>query len=152
MIKKVLIGISAGFICGFFSTGGGMILVPSFVYILNKEPEKSRATSVFCILPMVLTSSFFYYKNNYIDWKTGILCAIGGIFNIDFLSVCFFIPHLKIINNWIFTKNVTTFKVDNLVFSPMTFVNIFLTICNSNGNYIFRTFSRNRNNWNYYSH
>lgn len=80
MIKKILIGIFAGFISGFFSTGGGMILVPSFVYILNKEAEKSRATSVFCILPMVLTSSFFYYKNNYIDWKVGILCAIGGIF------------------------------------------------------------------------
>ncbi len=79
MIKKILIGIFAGFICGFFSTGGGMILVPSFIYVLNKEPEKSRATSVFCILPMVLTSSFFYYKNNYIDWKIGILCAIGGI-------------------------------------------------------------------------
>ncbi len=80
MIKKILIGIFAGFISGFFSTGGGMILVPSFIYILKKDVETSRATSVFCILPMVITSSFFYYKNNYIDWKVGLLCAIGGIF------------------------------------------------------------------------
>lgn len=28
---------------------------------------------------MVIASSFFYLKNNYIDWKIGILCAIGGI-------------------------------------------------------------------------
>lgn len=79
MIKKVIIGLLAGFICGFFSTGGGMILVPSFMYVLKKEADISRATSVFCILPMVITSSFFYYKNNYIDWKIGLLCAIGGI-------------------------------------------------------------------------
>lgn len=39
----------------------------------------ARATSIFAILPMVLASSIFYFKGNYIDWKIGILCAIGGI-------------------------------------------------------------------------
>ncbi len=39
----------------------------------------ARATSIFAILPMVLASSLFYFKGNYIDWKIGILCAIGGI-------------------------------------------------------------------------
>lgn len=42
------------------------------------EPQKARGTSVFCILPMVLTSSFFYYKGNFINWGTSILCGIGG--------------------------------------------------------------------------
>lgn len=63
---------------GFFSTGGGLILVPAFIYLLNLEPQKSRGTSIFCILPMVLTSSFFYYKGNFINWETAFLCAIGG--------------------------------------------------------------------------
>ncbi|MBR3162514.1 MAG: sulfite exporter TauE/SafE family protein [Clostridia bacterium] len=79
MYKKIAIGLFAGLICGFFSTGGGMILVPGFVYILKIQPTESRATSVCCILPMVIVSSFFYYKNSYIDWKTSILCATGGI-------------------------------------------------------------------------
>ena len=78
MFKKVLIGICAGIICGLFSTGGGMILVPAFVYLLNVEETRARGTSVFCILPMVITSSSFYYKDNFIDWKIAILCAIGG--------------------------------------------------------------------------
>ena len=78
MIKKVLIGILAGIVSGLFSTGGGMILVPAFIHLLEVEDTKARGTSVFCILPMVLTSSFFYYKGNYIDWKISILCAIGG--------------------------------------------------------------------------
>ena len=55
-----------------------MILVPAFVYILHLESTKARGTSLCCILPMVLTSSFFYYKGNYIDWKIAIFCAIGG--------------------------------------------------------------------------
>lgn len=55
-----------------------MILVPAFVYLLNIDSTKARGTSLCCILPMVLTSSFFYYKGNFIDWKIAILCAIGG--------------------------------------------------------------------------
>lgn len=78
MLKKVLIGICAGIISGLFSTGGGMILVPAFVYLLNVEETRARGTSVFCILPMVITSGLFYYKDNFIDWKIAILCAIGG--------------------------------------------------------------------------
>lgn len=77
-IKKIIIGFLAGFISGLFSTGGGLILVPAFIYLLKEEPKKARGTSIFCILPMVITSSFFYYKGNYIEWKTAILCAIGG--------------------------------------------------------------------------
>lgn len=78
-MKKMIIGLLAGFVSGLFSSGGGMILVPAFVYILKIDENKARMNSVFCILPMVITSAFFFYKNNYIDWKIGILCAIGGM-------------------------------------------------------------------------
>ena len=78
MLKKASIGLLAGIVSGLFSTGGGMILVPAFIYLLKMEDTKSRGTSVFCILPMVITSSFFYYKGHYINWETSILCAIGG--------------------------------------------------------------------------
>lgn len=79
MMKKILIGLGAGVISGFFASGGGMILVPAYVYCLSLTEEKARATSVFSILPMVIVSGFFYYKDKYIDWKLGIFCAIGGI-------------------------------------------------------------------------
>ena len=68
IIKKVIIGILAGLVSGLFSTGGGMILVPAFIHLLELDDTKSRGTSVFCILPMVITSSFFYYKGNFIEW------------------------------------------------------------------------------------
>ena len=77
--KKILIGVSAGVISGLFTAGGGLILVPAFMYMLKMEPKEARATSIFCILPMVITTAFFYSKNNLINWNTGILCAIGGI-------------------------------------------------------------------------
>ena len=79
MIKKIIIGFIAGVVSGLFATGGGMIVVPALVYMLGLEEGKARATSLFVILPMVITSGIFYYQNDYIDWKIGILCAIGGM-------------------------------------------------------------------------
>ena len=72
MMKKVLLGIISGLICGLFASGGGLILVPAYVYILHMDDVKARATSVFSILPMVTVSGL-------VDFKLGILCAIGGI-------------------------------------------------------------------------
>ena len=78
MLKKVMVGLLAGIISGLFSAGGGMIVVPALIHIFKIEDAKARATSVFAILPMVIASGIFYYKNNYINWNLGIKCAIGG--------------------------------------------------------------------------
>ena len=79
MIKKILVGIVAGFISGLFASGGGMIVVPAFVHLFKMDEAKARATCIFAILPMVITSGLFYYNNNFLDWSIGIKCAVGGI-------------------------------------------------------------------------
>ena len=79
IVKKIFVGLFAGIISGLFAAGGGMIVVPALIHIFHLEDKKARATSVFAILPMVITSGIFYYKNKYIDWKLGFYCAIGGI-------------------------------------------------------------------------
>ena len=79
MIKKIIIGIIAGFFSGLFASGGGLILLPACIYFLDLDEKEARATTIFAILPMVLTSTIFYYKNNYINWNIGIKTAIGGI-------------------------------------------------------------------------
>lgn len=77
--KILIIGFFSGIISGLFSTGGGLVLVPAFLYLLDLDSIKSRATSIFCILPMVIASSFFYAKSNYLNWDLGLHSAIGGI-------------------------------------------------------------------------
>jgi uncharacterized membrane protein YfcA len=79
MFRKILVGLIAGTISGLFAAGGGMIVVPALIHLFKIEDSKARATSVFAILPMVVASGVFYYKNDYVDWNLGIKCAIGGI-------------------------------------------------------------------------
>ena len=59
MLKKIVIGFFTGLVCGFFGSGGGMILVPSFVHVMHLSEKEARATSVFAILPMVMVNMFF---------------------------------------------------------------------------------------------
>lgn len=54
-------------------------MVPAFVYLLNLEENEARATSIFCILPMVIVSGIFYNKANVMNLKLGTMCAIGGV-------------------------------------------------------------------------
>lgn len=79
MIKRVLVGLVAGIISGLFTAGGGLIIVPALLYTLKLQPQKARATSLFCILPMVLVTAIFYGQNDFIRWDIGMKCAIGGI-------------------------------------------------------------------------
>lgn len=78
-MKNKIIGVVAGLISGLFGAGGGMILVPAFSIINKMDEKRARATSIFCILPLVIVSCALYIKNDYVEWKIGIKCAIGGI-------------------------------------------------------------------------
>lgn len=77
-VKVIIVGLITGILCGLFASGGGLVLVPAFVYIFKLTEKEARAMSVFCILPMVLASLLFYKRAEYIDWKLGICCGIGG--------------------------------------------------------------------------
>lgn len=79
MSKKAIIGLLAGLICGFFGAGGGLILVPAYVYFFCLNEKEARATSTFSIIPMVLLSGLFYYESNFFNWILGLKVAIGGI-------------------------------------------------------------------------
>ena len=76
ILKKVVIGLFTGVVTGLFGSGGGMILVPAFNYILKLEEKEARATSIFCILPLVCVSSIFYLNASYIEWEISTLCAL----------------------------------------------------------------------------
>lgn len=79
MLKKIILAIIAGVISGLFGAGGGLILVPAFTHIFKLNEKDARGTTIFCILPMVLTAGVFYSTNSFIDWNVAIKSAIGGI-------------------------------------------------------------------------
>ena len=79
MIKKILTGITAGFLNGLLGSGGGTIVVPSLEFIHKIEEHKAHATAILIILPLSLISVFIYFRSGYIDLILASKVAIGSV-------------------------------------------------------------------------
>lgn len=79
----VLIGIAGGIVSGLFGVGGGIIMVPAFVFILGMSQHQAQGTSVALMLfPIGILAAYNYYKMGNVDIKAALVVAttfvIGG--------------------------------------------------------------------------
>ncbi|MBW3635872.1 MAG: sulfite exporter TauE/SafE family protein [Armatimonadetes bacterium] len=73
----------AGIAAGFFGIGGGLIIVPSLVYLLGFDQHKATGTSLAILLPPLgLGAVWEYHKKGNVDFQAaiviGILLALGA--------------------------------------------------------------------------
>ena len=78
-VKLIFIGIITGFINGIFGSGGGIIVVPALIFLLQVEEHKAHATAIAIILPLSIISTIIYFINGSIPFKLAIPVSIGGI-------------------------------------------------------------------------
>ena len=79
LLKIVLIGLGTGICNGLFGAGGGMVAVPSMVHILKLDEHEAHATAIAVIFPLVVISSYIYFKNGFLDLSKAISVAAGGV-------------------------------------------------------------------------
>jgi uncharacterized membrane protein YfcA len=77
--KLLLIGFFTGLINGLFGSGGGTVLVPCLVFLMDVEDHKAHATAIAIILPLSILSSIIYYRYNVVDISLTVKVAIGSI-------------------------------------------------------------------------
>jgi uncharacterized protein len=76
--QLLIIGFVAGVAGGVFGIGGGGIMVPAMVLLLNLDQKFSIGTSLAAqILPIGLLGVFVYYQHGKINIKYAIILAIG---------------------------------------------------------------------------
>jgi len=85
IIILILIGIAAGVLSGMFGVGGGIIIVPAFVFFLGMSQHEAQGTSLGLMLfPIGILAAYNYHKSGQMDLKAGLIVAsafvIGGYF------------------------------------------------------------------------
>lgn len=85
IIILILIGVAGGMLSGMFGVGGGVIIVPAFVFFLGMTQKEAQGTSLgLMLLPIGILAAHNYYKSGNIDIKAGLIVAlafvIGGFF------------------------------------------------------------------------
>jgi hypothetical protein len=64
-----LIGLFGGVTSGLFGVGGGIVMVPAMVFLMNTNIKTAIGTSLVVIIPTALTGAFKHHQLGNIDWR-----------------------------------------------------------------------------------
>ena len=77
----LLIGLSAGITAGFFGLGGGVILIPAFVFLLGLSQHEAQGTSLAVMIPPIgLLAALRYYSAGNVKMGIAVFACIGFFF------------------------------------------------------------------------
>jgi len=73
------IGLVGGLTSGLFGVGGGIIMVPALVMLMQADMKSAVATSLAVIVPTTLASSILNNSYGRIDWRLVAALAVPAI-------------------------------------------------------------------------
>lgn len=76
----VILGFAAGILSGLMGIGGGLIIVPTLVYVFKFTQVQAQGTTLALLLPPIgILAAMVYYKGGHVDIKAAAFICIGFI-------------------------------------------------------------------------
>jgi len=72
------IGVVSGVIAALCGVGGGVVMVPAFVFFLKLPQKTAVATSLAIIIPTALMATTQNARSGFVDWKVAAITAISA--------------------------------------------------------------------------
>lgn len=73
-----VLGIAVGALSGLFGIGGGVLILPSLVFLCGFSQKTATGTTLAMLLPPIGVLAFLeYYKNNYVNVPAAVILVIG---------------------------------------------------------------------------
>lgn len=66
-IWAALIGTLSGVCSGLFGVGGGIVMIPAMVILLQMDMKRAVGTSLLVIVPTAMVGSFKHFRNGNVD-------------------------------------------------------------------------------------
>ena len=78
ILACLAIGIVSGVVAALCGVGGGVVMVPAFVFFLKLPHKTAVATSLAIIIPTALMATTQNAKHGYVEWKVAAFTAISA--------------------------------------------------------------------------
>ena len=72
------IGIISGVVAALCGVGGGVVMVPAFVFLLAMPQKMAVATSLAIIIPTALMATTQNTRNDLVNWKVAAITAVSA--------------------------------------------------------------------------
>lgn len=87
LVKLIIIGLITGAFGGLLGLGGGLILIPSLVFIMGFNQHEAIGTSLAVMLPPIgLFAAYNFYKAGQVNLKFALILAITFMIGSYFTS------------------------------------------------------------------
>lgn len=73
------IGLVTGIVSSMFGVGGGIILVPMLIYLLNFDIHQAIGTSLLIIIPTALVGAYVHYRLGNVNLVVALIAIIGAV-------------------------------------------------------------------------
>jgi hypothetical protein len=78
ILACLAIGIVSGAVAALCGVGGGVVMVPAFVFFLKLPHKTAVATSLAIIIPTALMATTQNAKHGYVEWKVAAITAVSA--------------------------------------------------------------------------
>ena len=99
ILIPLLIGALGGLIAALCGVGGGIVMVPAFVYLLGMDQKHAVATSLAVIAPTALMAITKFTSQNWVQWKVFWPTAVGAV-----IAAYFAADYMKKLSNLQLTR------------------------------------------------
>ncbi|MEX2578786.1 MAG: sulfite exporter TauE/SafE family protein [Verrucomicrobiales bacterium] len=79
ILIALAIGLFAGIMAGLCGVGGGIVMVPTFVFLLGMEQKAAIATSMAVIVPTSLMAIWRFNEMGHVQWNVFWPTAVGAV-------------------------------------------------------------------------
>lgn len=79
LLLGLAVGLVAGVASGLAGVGGGIILVPAMVYLLDVPQYAAQGTSSLAILFTAASGTFVNVRNRRVDLRAAVVVGLGGV-------------------------------------------------------------------------
>ncbi len=78
----VVAGLLVGVMSALFGVGGGVLMVPFMVLVLDATQHLAEGTSLLVIVPTALAGSLAHWRHGFVSLREAALLAAGGILGV----------------------------------------------------------------------
>ncbi|WP_137173811.1 sulfite exporter TauE/SafE family protein [Massilia sp. HP4] len=78
-----VIGVASGAVSGFFTIGGGMVVVPALVSLFKMPQTRAQGMALALVVPGAFVALATYGHSGAVDWQVGLPLALGGVLTVS---------------------------------------------------------------------
>ncbi len=79
-VLYIVLGLLAGILSGLIGIGGGVIIVPSLVFLFGFSQQEAQGTTLGLLVPPIgILAALTYYQQGYVNFKVAALICLGFI-------------------------------------------------------------------------